>query len=92
MLGRRLGAVLALFVVFLGAALALAFLFLPLSAVTDSLLAGAPRWRALVQLILLLLQAFPNTLLAMVLAGSLVALVRSEMLNEIRRKPEVQTA
>jgi hypothetical protein len=91
-LGRRLGAVLALFLVFLGAALALAFLFLPLSVVTDSLLAGAPRWRALVHLILLLLQAFPNTLLAMVLAGSLVALVRSERLNEIRRKPEVQTA
>ncbi|HKI04435.1 MAG TPA: hypothetical protein VKK31_20825 [Thermoanaerobaculia bacterium] len=91
-LGRRLGAVLALFVAALGAALALAAVFLPLSAVIGSLLSGAPRWRALVQLILFFLQALPNTLLAMVLAGSLVALVRSEMLSEIRRKPEVQTA
>jgi hypothetical protein len=91
-LGRRLGAVLALFVLALGAALALAAVFLPLSALVRSLLSGAPRWQALVQLILLFLQALPNTLLAMVLAGSLVALVRSERLSEIRRTPEVQTA
>jgi hypothetical protein len=91
-LGRRLGAVLALFVLALGAALALAAVFLPLSALVRSLLSGAPRWQALVQLLLLFLQALPNTLLAMVLAGSLVALVRSERLSEIRRTPEVQTA
>lgn len=92
-LGRRLGAVTALFCLFLGGAVALAFAFLPLSAVTGSLLSGAPRLRALVQLILLLLQALPGTLLAMGLAGSLVALVRSETRSDIRRRPlEVQAA
>lgn len=90
-LGHRMGAVLALFIVFLGAMFALSVVFVPLSAVTDGLLTGAPGVRALVQLILLLLQSLPNALLTMALAGSLVALVRSEMLSEIR-KPEVQTA
>jgi len=92
-LGRRLGTVIALAVLFVGIAVVLAFVFLPLSAVTDSLLAGAPRLRALVQLILLLLQSLPSTLLAVGLAGSLVALVRSETKGEIRRRPpEVQAA
>lgn len=90
-LGHRLGAVLALFIAFLGAMIALAAAFVPLSAATDTLLTGAPGVRALVQLILLLLQSLPNALLTMALAGSLVALVRSEMLSEIR-KPEVLTA
>ena len=90
-LGHRLGAVLVLFIVFLGATFALGVAFAPLSAVTESLLSGAPRVRTLVQLVLLLLQSLPNALLTMALAGSLVALVRSEMLSEIR-KPEVQTA
>lgn len=90
-LGHRLGAVLALFIVFVGAMLALSIVFAPLSAMTESLLSGAPRVRTLVQLVLLLLQSLPNALLTMALAGSLVALVRSEMLSEIR-KPEVQTA
>lgn len=90
-LGQRLGAVLALFLLFLGAMFALGLVFAPLSAALDSLIAGAPRMRALVQLILLLLQSLPNSLLTMALAGSLVALVRSELLSEIR-KPEVQTA
>ena len=91
-LGRRLGAVAALFIVFLGAAAGLSIVFLPLAAAADSLLSGSPGWRALVRLILLLLQSLPSTLLTMLLAGSLVALVRSETLAEIRRKPEVQPA
>lgn len=90
-LGQRLGAVFTLFVLFLGAMFVLGLVFAPLSAVADSLVTGAPRVRALVQLILLLLQSLPNSLLTMALAGSLVALVRSELLSEIR-KPEVQTA
>ena len=49
-------------------------------------------FRALVRVVLFLLQGIPSALLAMVLASSLVALVRSEGLREIRRKPEVQTA
>jgi hypothetical protein len=93
-----------LFIVFLGAAVGLSIVFLPLTAVADSLLSGSPGWRALVRLILFLLQSLPSTLLTMLLAGSLVALVRSETLTrsetlarnetlaEIRRKPEVQTA
>jgi hypothetical protein len=94
-LGRRLGAVTVLFLLALAAALGLAAVFLPLSAVADGLLAGAPApmiLRALVRLLLLLLQSLPNTLLAMVLAGALVALVRSETTSEFRRNPEVQPA
>lgn len=90
-LGHRLGAVLALFIVFLGAMFTLSVVFAPLSAVAERLLSGAPGVRALVQLVLFLLQSLPNALLTTALAGSLVALVRSEVLSEIR-KPEVQTA
>lgn len=91
-LGRRLGTVTALFLVTLVAALALAIVFFPLGAAADALLSGAPGMRTLVRLLLLLLQSLPNTLLAMVLAGALVALVRSETPSESRRYPEVQTA
>ena len=92
-LGRRLGAVILLFVLVLLAALALAIVvFFPLSAAVDGLLAGAPLMRGLVRFLLLLIQSFPNTLLAMVLAGALVALVRSETSSEFRRNPEVATA
>ena len=94
-LGRRLGAVTVLFLLALAAALGLAAVFLPLSAVADGLLAGAPApmiLRALVRLLLFLLQSLPSTLLAMVLAGALVALVRSETTSEFRRNPEVQPA
>jgi hypothetical protein len=91
-LGRRLGAVIVLSALFLGALFAFAIALLPLSLATEALLSGAPRVRTLVQLIVLLLQTLPNTLFAMVLAGSLVALVRSETGYEIRRRPEVRTA
>jgi hypothetical protein len=91
-LGRRLGAVIALFLLTLVAALALAALFFPLATAADSLLSGAPLLRTLVRFLLLLLQSLPNTLLATLLAGALVALVRSETPSEIRRNPEVQTA
>jgi hypothetical protein len=91
-LGRRLGTVVSLFLLALVAALVLAAVFFPLTAAADSLLSGAPLARALVRLLLFLLQSFPNTLLAMVLAGALVALVRSETPSESRRHPEVQTA
>jgi hypothetical protein len=86
-LGRRLGTVMILVFLFFAAALALAAFFAPVSLVTDSLLAAAPRVRTLVQVLLVLLQALPSTLLAMALAGSLVALVRTET-----RRPEVQAA
>lgn len=91
-LGRRLGTVIALFLVTVVAALALAIVFFPLGAAADALLSGAPLTRALVRFLLLLLQSLPNTLLAMVLAGALVALVRSETPSESRRYSEVQTA
>ncbi len=91
-LGRRLGAVIALFLLTLVATLALAALFFPLATAADSLLAGAPLPRTLVRFLLILLQSLPNTLLATLLAGALVALVRSEAPGEIRRNPEVQTA
>jgi hypothetical protein len=91
-LGRRLGAVIALFLLTLVAALVLAALFFPLATAADTLLSGAPLLRTLVRFLLLLLQSLPNTLLATLLAGALVALVRSETPSEIRRNPEVQTA
>lgn len=91
-LGRRLGAVTFLFLLILIAALLLAALFFLLIAAADSLLSGAPQMRALVRFLLVMLQSLPNTLLAMIFAGALVALVRSETPGEIRRNPEVQTA
>lgn len=92
-LGSRLGAVIALTLVFVAAAVGLASVFVPLSVTTVSLLSDAPRLRAGVQLILLLLQGLPSTLLALALAGSLVALVRSETGREVRRRAlEVQAA
>ncbi|HEX4965854.1 MAG TPA: hypothetical protein VF173_33910 [Thermoanaerobaculia bacterium] len=91
-LGRRLGAVFALVLLMVAAGLALTLLYLAVSVVPEVLLTGAPRLRALVRVALFLLQGIPSSLLAMVLASSLVALVRSEGLREIRRKPEVQTA
>ncbi len=91
-LGRRLGTVIALFLLTLVSALALAIVFFPLGAAADTLLSGAPLTRALVRFLLFLLQSLPNTLLVMVLAGALVALVRSETPSESRRYPEVQTA
>lgn len=92
-LGRRLGSVIFLFVLAALAVLALAVVvFLPLAEVVDGLLAGTPLMRGLVRFLLLLIQSFPNTLLAMVLAGALVALVRSETPSEFRRNPEVATA
>ncbi len=90
-LGRRLGTVISLFLLALAAALALAVVFLPLGAAADTLLSGAPLARALVRFLLFLLQSLPSSLLAMVLAGALVALVRSET-SESRRYSEVQTA
>ncbi|MBW8766160.1 MAG: hypothetical protein JF630_07995, partial [Geodermatophilales bacterium] len=91
-LGGRLGtvAVLVLLVAIMG--LALALVFVPVSAVPELLLTGAPRLRALVRVVLFLLQGLPSALLALILASSLVALVRSEGRLEIRRKREVQTA
>ncbi len=95
-LGRRPGTVLALVVLALGAGLLLALVFAPVTAAADDLLAGAPGVRSLVRALLFLVQSLPNTLLAMVLAGALVALVRSEKPSEtpsdLRRNPEVQTA
>jgi len=89
-LGRRLGAVFLLVFCLVGAGLALAFLFLPVSIVPEILLSGAPKLRAFVLVVLFLLQGIPGALLTMVLASSLVALVRGEALREIH--PEVQTA
>lgn len=91
-LGRRLGTVIALFLLALLAVLALAIVFFPLGTAADSLLSGAPLARELVRFLLFLLQSLPNTLLAMVLAGALVALVRSETPSESRHYPEVQPA
>jgi hypothetical protein len=89
-LGRRLGTVAVLVLLLAGAGVALALLFVPVSAVPGFLLAGAPRARAFVLVVLFLLQGIPSALLVLVLASSLVALVRSEALREIHS--EVQTA
>ncbi|HKV07762.1 MAG TPA: hypothetical protein VJ725_06480 [Thermoanaerobaculia bacterium] len=91
-LGRRLGAVLFLFFVFLLVAAALAFAFFLISIVVDLLLSGAPAMRAVTQLLLLFAQGIPNALLAVALGAALVALVRSETQMPMRKRPEVQTA
>ena len=91
-LGRRLGAVTALFLLTLVGRARPRRPVLPPGTAADSLLAGAPLLRTLVRFLLFLLQSLPNTLLATLLAGALVALVRSETPSEIRRNPEVQTA
>jgi hypothetical protein len=91
-LGRRLGAVILLFLLSLFAAAALAFAFLPLSIVVDLLLSDAPAARAVTQLLLFLVQGLPNALLAVALGAALVALVRSEVQMQMRKRPEVQTA
>jgi hypothetical protein len=91
-LGRRLGAVFVLVLLVAVAIFIVTLVFIPVSIVPDLLLTGAPRLRAFVHVVLFLLQGIPNALLAMILAASLVALVRSERLREIRREPEVQTA
>ncbi len=89
-LGRRLGAVTVLVFLLVGAGVALALLLVPVSAVPGLLLTGAPRARAFGLVVLFLLQGIPSALLGLVLASSLVALVRSEALRELR--PEVQSA
>jgi hypothetical protein len=91
-LSRRLGAVFVLVLLMAVAAFAVTLVFVPVSFVPSFLLDGEPRLRTFVHVVLFLLQGIPNGLLAMVLASSLVALVRSEGLREIRSEPEVQTA
>lgn len=91
-LGRRLGAVIFLFFVFLLAAAALSFAFLLISLVADLLLSGAPVARAVTQLLLFFAQGIPSSLLAVALGAALVALVRSEVQMQMRKRPEVQTA
>jgi hypothetical protein len=86
-LGRRLGAVIALAILFGVTALLVVAVFVRLSLGAREWLAGAPPIRPFVQFLLVLLQTIPSTLLAMLLAGSLVALVRSET-----RRPEAQPA
>jgi hypothetical protein len=91
-LGRRLGAVLLLFLIFLIAVIGLAVVLLPVTLTADVLLSDAPDVLATARVVLFLLQGIPNALLTVALGGALVALVRSELRNEARRKPEVQTA
>lgn len=91
-LGRRLGAVIFLFFVFLLVAAALSFAFLLISIVVDLLLSDAPAARAVTQLLLFFAQGIPSSLLAVALGAALVALVRSEVQMQMRKRPEVQTA
>lgn len=91
-LGRRLGAVVFLFFVFLLVAAALAFAFLLISIVVNLLLSEAPIARAATQLLLFFAQGIPNALLTVILGAALVALVRSEVQMQMQKRPEVQTA
>ncbi|HEX2645582.1 MAG TPA: hypothetical protein VHU81_21480 [Thermoanaerobaculia bacterium] len=75
---RRLGAVLLLVVIFIALSLVFSLVFIPLGLAVD-LTAGDDLWvRGGAQFFLTLLQTLPNALLAVALAGALVALVRSE--------------
>lgn len=91
-LGRRLGAVFLLYLLFLAAAAALSVVFIPASLAADVALADLPAVRTGAQIVLFFLQGVPNALLTVALAAALVALVRSEVRIEMRSKPEVQIA
>jgi len=91
-LGRRLGAVLFVYLAFLAAAVVLSLLFIPASLAADALLGDAPGARAGAQILLFFVQGIPNALLSVALAAALVALVRSEVRSETRANPEVQIA
>lgn len=76
---RRLGAVLLLVVISIALSLLFSLVFAPLGLAVD-MMAGDDLWvRGGAQFFLSLLQTLPNALLAVALAGALVALVRSEM-------------
>lgn len=85
---RRFGAVLLLVVLFVAASVVLSVLFLPLSFGAGLMGMGDPFFSLVLQISLSLLQTLPNALLAVALAGALVALVRSETQSE----PEVLAA
>jgi hypothetical protein len=91
-LGRRLGAVVLLFLLLLIAAVALSVAFLPLSIGVDLVLPDAPVARAVAHVFLFLLQGLPSALLMLALAAALVALVRSELQGPMRLRSEVTTA
>lgn len=87
-LAGRPGAVLLLLLVFVAASLAVSTLFLPFAFGAGLLGMGDPFSSLVLQFSLTLLQTLPNALLAVALAGALVALVRSET----RSEPEVLAA
>jgi hypothetical protein len=91
-LGHRLGAVVLLFLLVLTAAVALSISFLPLSVGVDLALPDAPLARAVVHVLLILLQGLPSALLMLALAAALVALVRSELQDPMHVRSEVKTA
>lgn len=87
-LAGRPGAVLLLLLAFVAASLAVSVVFLPFAFGAGLLGMGDPFSSLVLQFSLTLLQTLPNALLAVALAGALVALVRSET----RSEPEVLAA
>lgn len=87
-LAGRPGAVLLLLLVFVAASLAVSTLSLPFAFGAGLLGMGDPFSSLVLRFSLTLLQTLPNALLAVALAGALVALVRSET----RSEPEVLAA
>ena len=77
-IGRRLGAVILLFVLFFAAAFGVTLLFLPLSIAVDVAFRDQELAGFAVSLLLGFAQSIPQTLLNVALAATLVALVRSE--------------
>jgi hypothetical protein len=77
-LGRRLGGVLLIWLVFLAAAMAVGMLFAPFSVGLDLVLRDAPGVRLGVSLAVTAVQTLVSGALAVFLAASLVALMRGE--------------
>jgi hypothetical protein len=77
-IGRRLGAVILLFVLAIIAAFGLGMLFFPVSLAFDVSLRAQPFTRVAVSFALVLVQWLPAALLNIGLAASLAALIRSE--------------
>jgi hypothetical protein len=78
-LGRRLGGVLLIALLFAAAASSVAMVFAPFSLGSDLMLRDAPAASLVVSLLLGAVQALVSSALGVVLAGSLVALVRAEV-------------
>ena len=87
-LGRRLGAVILLFVIYVVALIAVGVFFFVVSFAVEAALHGELMALLATRLLLTLVQWIPQVVLELTLAGALVALVRSEAKSESPARSE----